>query len=349
MAAFDPTTGALLPFAPNVADNDVRGIVDPGFGGIVAYAVQVPQGWGMQQSITRRPTGGAYLYTSIYVRLDSPDGHTIIETLPDFTYSYVTAPNIQQFNAQMVAAGRGDPAFIPPMGPVEYLTKMILPRYAKQCGVGYRITSKQDQPLPRGNGNASGYVACDLSDGRKISTDVNILYSVGQIPGGLMYTWTADCSFVQASNEADLAQAIKHRKELGSTAVGNPVWLRRRDELAAQEQQENHERAMAQINAMAQQFQRNVQNQRVISESINNNFRQHMRATNQVTQAFCDYLGDHVLLENPSTGERTYTTNNSNYYYQDSSGSLYKSNTPLNAPGVDFTELQQVEINRYSR
>jgi hypothetical protein len=126
---------------------DLHGIIDPGIGNMVAFALKTPHGWKLQQSFTRIWNGSTPL-PQIHLLLTSPDGNNSIEYLPSTSYYYQDGPSVRslrQTAAQMGMPQQTHPGEMPPTQPLQYLQNILLPQL-RQYGLQVKLTAQQNLP-----------------------------------------------------------------------------------------------------------------------------------------------------------------------------------------------------------
>ena len=353
-----PTTSpaaALLPAAtPPPATPpryDVRGIFDPGMGGIIAAAFKVPHGWQVQQSF-KRDWINNYPVEQVYVGFFSPDGHQSFEGLPTLHYSYYTTPQGRQMVEGLERmSGHHDPSQLAPLLPLAYLKQVLLPMLAQKAKLHPRVVAEHQDPMkelqPSVQG-ATGYFDCVLPNGRKLRVQTQI--TVAQLPTGP--AWTADNLLIQT--DGDLAAAAAQQAAIQKSEVMNPTWVRQNEEMKSRGMDLNTEqgkaateRLMAQQKLNNEQFQQRMAAQRQQFDQHHANWMAQQHANDQSSQAFRDYLGGQTLYQNPETGQRTRVDNTYTHVYQDGQGNTLGTNAPLDAGHVNWQQLQQVELKNY--
>ena len=344
--SMEPT--ATPPAAPRY---DVRGIFDPGLGGIIALAIKVPHGWKVQQSYKRNWIG-AYPLDQLYVGVFSPDGHQAFEALPEMRYNYSTSPQAQQMAQQMERwSGQHDESIRAPMLAVPYLKQVLLPLLAQVAKMHPRVVAEHEdavkQPQP-GLQQANGYLDCLLPSGRKLRIEMQI--NLVQTPMG--QSWGASATLIQT--DGDLAAAVAQQHVILKSTVANPEWVRKNQELQSRGMDTNTEQAKASLQRLQaqqkvnnEQFQQRMAAQRQQFDQHNANWVAQQHANDQSSQAFRDYLGGQTLYQNAETGQRTHVDNTYSHVYQDGQGHTLATNAPLSAGNVNWQELQQVELKNY--
>lgn len=354
LAAMSPETPP--PTAPRY---DVRGIFDPGMGGIIAYALKVPHGWLMQQSLTRA-WNGAVPNNQLFLSFSSPDKQQVITILPQVLYHYDNSPGAQQVRAFMAQRGTADPTERRPMLPLDYLKQVALPLLNRQPATRLRLTGEHaDQPKAVGQGmqQASGYVDGVLPNGHKVRLSVGItLLAMNPTGTGELDNWSVLTDIAETTG--DLATVVATSAAIAKSLVPNPAWQQKDNELQqragqliAQQGQAALQQTIADNRArqdqIMQRFHQNVANQQAQRNAINGAFRSRMNASSQAANAYADYAGDKTLYQNPDTGERVKVQGSLGNVYQDAQGTVLNSSQPLSGSHVDWQQLQQVELKNY--
>lgn len=352
--AMEPT--ATPPAAPRY---DVRGIFDPGMGGIIAFAIKLPHGWALQQSFGRSWIN-AYPTVELYTNISSPGGHMVIENLPDMAYTYDGSPMGQRLAQQMEQATGKPSGMLAPMLPVPYLKQVLLPLLAQKANLHPRIVAEHQEPVKQlpaqapgmpGMQQATGYLDCVLAAGRKMR--IRTTLTVVDAPQGTQFvSWHADNALLQT--DGDMAAVEAQQRAILKTVVTNPTWARQNQELQDRGMQANTEQGMAALRQLQaqqkinnEQFQQRMANQQQQFAQHHANWMAQQHANDQSSQAFRDYLGGQTLYQNAETGQRTRVDNTYNHVYQDGQGHTLATNAPLSAGNVNWQELQQVELKNY--
>ena len=129
---------------PKQSPYELHGVIDPGINNMVAFALQIPRGWKMQQSFTRLWNRSTPI-NQIYVKLVSPGSDNIVEFLPSASYFYTDGPmarNMRQMAASYGTAMPRTQGEMMPMSPAEYLRRILLPQLA-QRGLHVNITGQK--------------------------------------------------------------------------------------------------------------------------------------------------------------------------------------------------------------
>lgn len=321
---------------------EIHGVLDPGLNNMVAFALKAPWAWQMQQSFTRQWSGSVPI-NQIYFRLTAPDGSAMFESLPSAIYHYTDGPmtrNLRQTAASMGMQQPPAPGEAAPMPPLTYLKKMLLPQLA-QRGLSFRPSGEHSAPRQQagsGKSTASAYVDGQLADGRKVRVSCGISYTTTNMNGEIYTTWEVSPTVTMTTH--DLAACYAHTQQALASITLNPDWQQKTSQLARSGFQANDDinRRTAEQNRDYREHQRRV-NDEVVRQRDESNDRNH--------RAFRDALGGEGQFENPSTGERTRTTDFYAHVYKDREGNVYGSHTPLDAGSLDWQELQRVEMKNY--
>ena len=345
----EPTRAMPMPGSPDdpSPNYDVRGVFDPGLNGMIVLALKAPRGWQMQQAFTRQWIGAAP-NNYIYVGLVSPDGHDSIEYLPEMDYHYSDGPAERGTQQWMAQHGQHDPTRLSPLLPLDYLKRVFLPLLAQKAGLQVRVTGENaTAPVAVGPGmeSASGYIEGVLPSGRQMRIETKIGVLTGNITGNPMHNWGANTKVIQS--DRDLAACLARADVVNRSIVFNPAWQAQNQQLQQRGAQLNHQQTMDNLAASQRRFEQNVRQQQQQRAAINRNYENHRRASDQVSSAFADYIGDRVMYENPNTGERVKMQSGSSHVYQDAQGTTLSTNAPLDSNHVDWQELQQVEVKNY--
>lgn len=346
----EPT--ATPPAAPRY---DIRGIFDPGLGGMVAFAFKVPHGWTVQQSFTRRWIDN-YPVEELYSASASPGGHTVFEALPQLLYGYIDDPQMQQMiRLGEQQSGQHDKSFVAPLLPMPYLKQVLLPLLAQQAKLQVRVVGEHQDPVqtdPQTHSQlATGYVDAVLPNGRRLRLKTRLVVFSNPTPtatAGRMatiYNWTADNLIIQT--DGDLATAIAQQATLEKSVAVNPEWARQNAALKQRGADANNKLRQQQTQQMLRQSQERIYAQRQQFAQHHASWVAQQRANGQVAEAFSDYLGGRTMYQNPDTGERMKVDNAYSHVYQDGQGHTLATNAPLSAGNVNWQELQQVELKNY--
>ena len=322
-----------------VTEYDLRGIFDPGLNNILAEAIKIPHGWRLAQSFTR-DWDGAMPINKVYVGITSPDGRESIETLPFMRYHYEDGPNMDRLRQYTRQHGMQDPTELPPMSPVEYLKKVYLPLLAR-AKFNPRLTGEHNFEPTRLKPNQQltvGYVEGELPSGIKFILTARYTLSSNQGPTGMLYSIGVLPSLVQSST--DLPACLALAVDLDRSVAFNPEWQRQDAELLNRGSEIN-------VRAQIKQGEMIRQANEAHNQAINRNYERQRHANDQVNEAFCDYLSDSVLYENPDTGQRVKVQHGGRHAYQDGGGNVLTTNAPLDPNNVNWQELHEVEVRNY--
>lgn len=352
------TTTAATSMSPAAAPTpryDIRGIFDPGFDGMVAFALKIPHGWTLQQSFGRRWIDH-YPIEEIFNSIASPDGKTVFVGLPQLSYSYVDDPQMQQImRLGEQQSEQHDKSFVAPLLPVAYLKTVLLPLLAQQAHVKARVVAEHQDPVqtdPQTHGQlATGYVDAVLDDGSKLRLQTQLLVFSSPMTtpqAGRMatsYNWTADNLLIQTAG--DLATAVAQQAAVQKSIAVNPAWAQKNAALKQRGSEANNQLRQQQTQQMLQQAQQRLAQQRQQFAQHNAAWAAQQHANDQSSAAFRDYLGGQTLYQNAETGQRTRVESGYNHVYQDGQGNTLSTNAPLDGNHVNWQELQQVELKNY--
>lgn len=346
-----PTAADATPPPAPAPRYDVRGIFDPGIGGMVAFALKIPHGWTLQQSFTRRWIDN-YPVEEIYNSVASPDGKTVFEGLPQLSYSYVDDPQMQQvMRYGERQTGQKVRDFLAPMLPVPYLKTVLLPLLAQQAHLQARVTAEHQDPVQTSQQagmqlqTATGYVDAVLANGRKLRLQTQLgVMTMPALNNHHSYIWTADNLVIQTAG--DLATAIAQQAEVQKSIAVNPAWAQKNAEMKQRGSEANNQLRQQQTQLLLQRSQQQLAAQRQQYAQHNAAWAAQQRANTQASEAFRDYLGGQTLYQNPDTGERTRVDNTYSHVYQNGN-TVLSTNAPLDGNHVNWQELQQVELKNY--
>lgn len=351
------TTAAtfMSPAAAATPRYDIRGIFDPGFDGMVAFALKIPHGWALQQSFGRRWIDN-YPVEEIYNSVASPGGHTVFEALPQLSYTYMDDPQMQQLiRLGEQQSGQKQKDFLAPLLPVAYLKTVLLPLLAQKARLQARVTAEHQDPVqsnPQAHGQlATGYVDAVLPNGRKLRLQTQLVVFSSPISTAqagrmaTMYNWTADNLVIQT--DGDLATAVAQQAAIQKSAAVNPAWAQKNAALKQRGADANNQLRQQQTQQMLRQSRERLAQQHQQFAQHNAAWAAQQRANTQASEAFRDYLGGETLYQNPETGQRTRVDNTYSHVYQDGQGNTLGTNAPLDGNHVNWQELQQVELKNY--
>jgi hypothetical protein len=319
---------------------DLHGIIDPGIGNMVAFALKTPRGWTLQQSFTRIWNGSTPL-PQIHLLLTSPDGNDHIEYLPSASYYYSdgpTARSLRQTATQMGMAQQNRPGEMAPVQPLQYLQHILLPQL-KQRGLQLQVTNQQVLPNKQKSNNqveATAYVD-GIAGGKKVRVECVIGLTTSNLNGDVFYNWYAVGSISQSTT--DMEKCYVFTKATQNSLAMNPAWEQRNSQLVRNGNIANDEiarRDAANIKDYHNFVRRKGQelaDQRDESNRKNN-------------EAFRDAMDNEGKFEGQD-GKGYTLNNNYKYVYKGRDENFLFTNTPINASEIDWTELQRVETKNY--
>jgi len=320
---------------------ELHGIIDPGINNMVAFALQTPAGWKVQQSFTRIWNRSTPI-TQVYIRASSPDGRNVLEYLPSSAYFYTDGPmarNMRQMAASYGQAMPHTPGELAPMPALEYLKRVLIPQLAQR---GLRLEASGQKVLPGSqNQNVTvshAYVDGTGGNGMKVRVECIVNLTTTRVNSEIYYNWEALPSVTQSRNNIDSAYACTtHGRQ---SIVVNPSWMKQNQQLVT-----NGNAANAEIdrrNAAIQKDYRDYTN-KIITETYN----ERSKSIDRNNEAFSDMIRGESKFENGETGERVKLSDQYNHVYQDRQGNYFGSNTPVDAGQFDWQELQRVETKNY--
>ncbi|MEO8771798.1 MAG: hypothetical protein ABI402_17005 [Ferruginibacter sp.] len=321
---------------------ELHGILDPGMNNMVAFALQTPAHWNMQQSFTRIWNGSTPI-NQVYISVASPDSKTTIEFLPYTPYYYSDGPMARQMRESAASMGiqqKLQQNEMPPMHPLEYIKRMILPQLAQrgvqiQPGGENSIDSKQ---MPQNTTLTTAYIDGIMSNGRKVRIDCIVSVTTTNLNGEVYYNWNANPSIVQTDDNLEAAYAFVTHARI--SLMSNPAWEQQNAQLVQNGNKVNNE--INQKNAaIVKDYQDHTE------KIINETYADRNKSEDQRSEAFSDAMSGESKYENTATGERMKLTDQYNHLYQDKQGNFYGSNTAVNANEFDWAELQRVETKKY--
>jgi hypothetical protein len=321
---------------------DIHGVVDPGVGNMVAFALKTPYKWSFQQSFTRT-WNGATPINQIHLLMVAPDGSSSVEYLPTTPYYYAdgpTARSLRQTATQMGMPAQHDANEMAPMQPADYIRYVILPRL-QQYGFSLQVSSQQVLPYVQKSSNvteARAYVD-GSANGKNVRIECVITLTTTNMNGEIYYNWSAMPAVMQCTG--DIAACYTVYKETQNSVMFNPAW-----------QQENS-RLVNRGNAVNSYYDQKDFNAVKDFRNYQNNLHQQTKqdrdeSIRRQAEANGDVLAGKQKYEDPVTGKRITLDANYNYAYRDKSNTqvLY-SNTPIDASQVDWIQLQKVETTKY--
>lgn len=328
--------------AAKVPAYDLHGIIDPGIGNMVAFALKTPHGWKLQQSFTRIWNGSTPL-PQIHLLLTSPDGSNSIEYLPSTSYYYQDGPSVRSLRQTAMQMGMPQqlhPGEMPPTQPMQYLQSILLPQL-RQYGLQLKITGQQTLPNQQVTNNQTKYTAYVdgvTADGKKVRVECIVGLTTNNMNGDVFYNWYAVGS-ISCSN-TDLAACYAFTKSVQNSLATNPAWEQHNNQLVRNGNVANY--AIAKQDAantkayhdFIQQKGKELADQRDESNRKNN-------------EAFRDALGNEGKFEDPRDGKRYTGDNTYKYVYKGRDDNFLFTNTPISAGDINWTELQRVETKNY--
>lgn len=340
----DQPTATEAPAAPPQAaprPYELHGIIDPGIGGMVAYALKTPRDWKLQQSFTRSWNGSTPI-NQVHLLLQSPDGQSQIEYLPYTPYYYQDGPTVRNLRQQAAAMGYQQPAApgeAAPVPPLAYLKHTVLPQLARR-GLHFTPTDEHTLPAKQSGPNQTttvGYIDGKLPNGRRLRVECTILCLATPLNGEVYYQWQATPSITQTST--DLAAVYAQNRAIQESLVVNPAWQQQNSQLTRAGNQANA--AIAARDAAAVRAYRD--NQRRNQEDLT---RQRNASQDRNNEAFRDALGGQARYEDPS-GQRVRVQDEYAHVYKDRQGYYYGTSAPVDAAQLDWEELARVETRNY--
>lgn len=381
-ASPDPTTGNEAsqgkPQPLKTGQYRLLGVVDPDFDNMVAFALKVPRGWQVNQSL-KRAWDGALPTAQVYISFRSPDAAQRIDYLPMNGYMYSDGPGPQSLRQQKQQMGM-DPRMAPnelaPMPALTYVRRILLPQLA-QNGVQLRDIGNERSTPPHpsktnaGMTESSASVDGVLANGHKVRVEARLGLNQLQRNGDTFYSWSAIPSITQTSG--DLAATYVHTKTAQESIISNPAWQKKNGDLMtkgfqanSEASRRNHEAIMGNIaaNTAANTAAHNQRMGDIAAQGAANTARYNGRMAD-MDKNMADYKAnearkdgqheayvDNVIRNetkyaNPSTGERVKLDNRYDHAYTDGKGNYYQSNTPIQASDVNWQELGKVSMNDY--
>ena len=320
---------------------ELHGIIDPGINNMVAFAMQTPRGWHMQQSFTRKWNRSTPI-TQVYIKIVSPGGDNIVEYLPSSAYFYTDGPmarNMRQMAASYAQSMPRTPGEMAPMPALEYIRRVLLPQLAQR---GLRMQPSGQKILPGNQAKnvttSIAYVDGVLSNGMKVRVDCIVTLTTTQLNSETYYNWETLPSVTQSKANLDAAYAsVTHGRK---SIILNPSWLRQNQQLVTNGNIANSN--IDRQNAAIQKDYRDYTN-----KIINQTYEERNKSIDRNSEAFSDMMRGDAKYENTETGERVKLSDAYNHVYQDRQGNNYGTNSPVDAGQFDWKELQRVETKNY--
>lgn len=320
---------------------ELHGILDPGMNNMVAFAIQTPTGWPLQQSFTRKWNGSTPI-NQVYLKMASVDQADIIELLPYSPYFYSDGPMARQMRASAAQMGVSlppQPYEMAPMQPIEYIKRILLPQLA-QHGISMNISGEKELPAKQEQKQAvyTGYVDGQMKDGTKLRIDCIVSITTTNLNGEIYYNWNAMPSIVQSKTGID--EIYTHVTHARRSLMMNPAWEAANAQLVQKGNNINQD-----INkknaAIVKDYQDHTQ--RIIDET----HADRNASADRRNEAFGDALRGETKYENTETGQRIKLLDQYNHVYQDKQGNFYGSQTAIDKNAFDWNELQRVELKKY--
>lgn len=320
---------------------ELHGIIDPGINNMIAFAVQTPAGWKVQQSFTRVWNRSTPI-TQVYVRATSPDGGQVLEYLPSSSYFFTDGPmarNMRQMAASYGQAMPRTPGELSPMPALEYIRRVLIPQLTQR---GLRVQVTGQKVLP-GNQNqnltvSNAYVDGTMGNGRKVRIDCIVNLTTTKLNSEIYYNWEALPSVTQSGGNIDATYAFTtHGRK---SIIVNPSWLKQNQQLVT-----NGNIANAEIDRKNAAIQKDYHD--YTNKIINETYEEHSKSMDRTSEASSDVIRGEAKFENSETGERVKLSDQYNHIYQDRQGNYYGSNTTVDAGQFDWQELQRVETKNY--
>ncbi|PZR23116.1 MAG: hypothetical protein DI535_24770 [Citrobacter freundii] len=320
---------------------ELHGILDPGINNMVAFALQTPTGWKMQQNFSRVWNGSTPI-SQIYIKLASPDQASTIEFLPHSPYYYADGPTTRSLRQTAASYGypqQANPGEMPPMPPNEYLKRVFLP-YLAQNGVRIQVTNEKSFPAKALSNTTQMYTAYidGEANGKKIRVDCMLNLTTTQMNGEIYYNWEAYPSIIFTNGNLD--ELYKHVAQARNSFRANPSWMQRNNQLVR-----NGNIANEDINRRNQDMYRDYQDHIQRSNQAVTDDRN--RSADQRNEAFRDVIGGEGKFADPVTGERVKLADKFNHVYKDRNGNYYGTNQAVNEAEFDWVELQRLETRSY--
>jgi hypothetical protein len=323
------------------APYELHGIIDPGINNMIAFALQTPTGWNMQQSFTRAWNGSTPI-NQVYIKLASPAGD-VIEFLPYTPYYYADGPMTR--NMRQTAASYGmqqplQPNEMPPMDALQYIKRVLLPQLA-QRGLRFQSTGENATPMqPKAQNTSTGtaYVDGIMANGSKVRIDCVVNLTTTQMNGEYYYNWHVLPSITQSKGDLNACYAqVAHARR---SIVYNPIWEQKNAQLVKNGYVANDE-ITRRNGEMSRDYREHVQRK---GEEIAN---ARNKSQDQINEYFRDGIGGEAKYQDPTTGDRVRLADKYNHIYKDRQGNYYGTNAAVDHQQFDWTELQRLETKQY--
>ncbi|MET0465958.1 MAG: hypothetical protein ABW007_22545 [Chitinophagaceae bacterium] len=320
---------------------ELHGILDPGINNMVAFALQTPTSWKMQQSFTRAWNGSTPV-NQVYIKLASPDQQSTIEFLPYSPYYYADGPTTRSLRETSRAYGmpqQYNQYEMPPMSPVEYIKRVFLP-YLSQRGLQIRMTAEKNLPAKQASAAMQTYTSYvdGESNGRKVRIDCMINLTTTNMNGEIYYNWEAYPTIIITN--ADPEKLYQHVAHARSSLIANPAWTQKNTHLVR--------------NGYVANDEINRRNHEMVKD-----YRDHVQKTGQEiadernlssdkrNESFRDAIGGQAKYADPKTGERIKLADKYNHVYKDKQGNYHGTTNAVNEAQFDWVELQRLETKNY--
>ncbi|MEO8583946.1 MAG: hypothetical protein ABI415_09135 [Flavitalea sp.] len=321
---------------------ELHGIVDPGMNNLVAYAIQTPTSWKMQQSFTRIWNGSTPINQS-FIRLVSPDQSSMIEFLPYTPYYYYDGPTTRSLRQTASAYGyhsQTNQGEMQPMYPLEYIKRMLLPQLA-QRGLQIKINTERTLSPVQTSANAqklTGYIDGIASNGKQVRVDCVINITTTNSGGETYYNWNVFPSVALCNGNVDAVYSFLVNAR--NSVKFNPDWERRNAQLVRTGNIANND--INRRNAdMTRDYYNHIQKTGEDIADMRN------KSSDRKNESFRDVIGGQAKYESAETGERVKLSDSYNHVYKDKQGNYYGSNSAMDNNQFDWEELQSVETKNY--
>jgi hypothetical protein len=320
---------------------ELHGILDPGINNMVAFALQTPTSWQLQQSFTRIWNGSTPIH-QVHIKVTSPDQTSSIEFLPHTPYYYADGPTTRSLRQTAASYGypqQANPGEMAPMPPLEYLKRMFLPYLAKN---GLRVQARNEQALPAKtiSANTQTYTAYidGEANGKKVRLDCLVYLTTTNMNGEVYYNWQAYPTIILTNGNLD--EMYKHVAQARNSLMANPAWTQRNNQLV-----QNGNIANEDINRRNHEMNRDYQEH--IQRSNQQVTEDRNRSIDQRNESFRDAIGGTGKFADPETGDRVRLADKYNHVYKDRNGNYIGSDKAVNAAEFDWVELQRLETRKY--
>ena len=320
---------------------ELHGILDPGMNNMVAFALQTPTAWKMQQSFTRAWNGSTPI-NQVYIKIVSPDQSSFIEFIPSTPYYYADGPTTRSLRQTAASYGmqqRNNPGEMSPIPPLEYLKKVFIPQLA-QRGLQLQVTGEKAFPAKQLSVTKQNYTAYvdGRAAGKNVRIDCMLHLNTTNLNGEVYYNWEVYPSVIMTNNDVNkLYEYVAHAR---NTFIANPAWVQKNNQLVR-----NGNMANAEINKRNYDMQRDYYNHvqkkgQEIADARNNSM-------DKRNESFRDVIGGQAKFEDPGTGDRIKLADKYNHVYKDLQGNYHGSDNSINEAEFNWTELQRLETKDY--